>query len=73
MPSYVFAGEGAHATRTVEYSELIDPGLLEQIKGERPTFRSAARVQESFVARAEKAALLWLAGRYEASQVQSKG
>lgn len=63
MPSYVFAGEGARATRTVEYSELIDPGLLEQIKGERPTFRSAARVQESFVARAEKAALLGLAGR----------
>ncbi len=71
MASYVFAGEGAasvspgqaRSSRTVEYCELIDPELLEEIKDERPGFHSAGRVQESLVARAEKAALLWLAAR----------
>ncbi len=63
MASYAFAGEGTRATETVEYCELIDPELLEEIKDERPAFHSAGRVQESVIARAEKWALLWLAAR----------
>lgn len=47
----------------VDHCEQIDPEVLEHIRGERSTFHSAGRVQESFLARSEKAALIWLAGR----------
>jgi archaetidylinositol phosphate synthase len=51
------------ASYPVEYCEQIDPELLERIKDKRPPFHSAGRIQESFVAGAEKAALIWLAER----------
>jgi len=51
------------ASYPVDYCEQINPELLQEIKDERPRFRAAGRVQQSFVAQIEKLALLWLAKR----------
>lgn len=51
------------ASYPVEHCEEIDPDLLQDIRYETHTFQSAGRVQESFIARSEKIALIWLAER----------
>jgi archaetidylinositol phosphate synthase len=51
------------ASYPVEHCEQIDPEVLEHLCGEKSTFHSAGRVQESFLAQSEKAALIWLAER----------
>lgn len=45
-----------------EFCEQVDPGLLLEMRYARP-FPDMLRLQESWVAAAEKRALLWLAGR----------
>jgi archaetidylinositol phosphate synthase len=51
------------ASYLVDYCEQLDPVLLHEAKEEKRVSPTAERRQESFTARAEKSALLWLAAR----------
>jgi len=46
----------------IEFCEQVDPRVLLEMRRQRP-FPEMQRVQESWVAAAEKRALLWLAAR----------
>ncbi|HYL13288.1 MAG TPA: CDP-alcohol phosphatidyltransferase family protein [Terriglobales bacterium] len=49
------------ASYLVDYCEQLDPVLLHEVKEEKRVSPTAGRRQESFTARAEKSALMWLA------------
>ena len=46
-----------------EYCEQTDPGILGEVRRAGSGFSNARRVQQSFVASAEKRALTWMAER----------
>lgn len=55
------------ASYWIEYSEQVNPDLLEEVKTQKGAFRDASRAQESFLARLEKGTLVWLAERTPSS------
>jgi archaetidylinositol phosphate synthase len=61
LPGRLHLGRMNNYSPEVMLSEPAVPMDIEHRK--LPTFRNAVRVQESFLARAEKSALLWLAAR----------
>lgn len=62
-PSVQARGKQARSSQTMtEFCEQVDPQVLLEMRRQRP-FPEMQRVQESWVAAAEKRALLWLAAR----------
>ena len=51
------------ASRLSDYCEQTNPRVLDEMRHRRTTFSNAQRVQQSFVASAEKRALIWMAER----------
>src|SRR5437588_6824991 len=51
------------ASRLSDYCEQTNPRVLDEMRRRRPAFSNARRVQQSFVASAEKRALTWMAER----------
>src|SRR5437899_4064138 len=47
----------------IDYCEQTNPRVLDEMRRRRPAFSNARRVQQSFVASAEKRALIWMAER----------
>jgi len=51
------------ASPLIDYCEQTNPRVLDEMRRRRPAFSNARRVQQSFVASAEKRALIWMAER----------
>jgi phosphatidylglycerophosphate synthase len=47
----------------VEFCEQTSPQVLQEVRSAKPAFRDATRVHRSFLAAAEKRALVWMAER----------
>src|SRR2546422_2988464 len=51
------------ASPLIDYCEQTNSRLLDEVRRRRPDFSNARRVQQTFVASAEKRALIWMAER----------